>query len=35
MNDDILQMRPYIPRPIYTERIKPFIDKEIIKVISG
>src|SRR5659263_700447 len=32
---EILKARPYIPRPIYTERIKPFIDKEIIKVISG
>lgn len=35
MIDDILHVRPFIPRPIYTERIKPFIDKEIIKVISG
>lgn len=35
MIDDILQVRPFISRPIYTERIKPFIDKEIIKVISG
>jgi predicted AAA+ superfamily ATPase len=35
MIDEILLARPFIPRPIYTERIKPFIDKEIIKVISG
>jgi len=35
MIDEILNVRPFISRPIYTERIKPFIDKEIIKVISG
>ncbi|MDP4188124.1 MAG: ATP-binding protein [Bacteroidota bacterium] len=35
MIDEISMIRPYVPRPIYTERIKPFIDKEIIKVISG
>jgi len=35
MIDEILQVRPYISRPVYTDRIKPFIDKEIIKVISG
>lgn len=35
MIDEILTTRPYVPRTIYTERIKPFIDKEIIKVISG
>ena len=35
MIDKLLTVRPYIPRPVYTERIKPFIDKEIIKVISG
>jgi uncharacterized protein len=35
MIDEILKNRPFIPRPLYTERIKPFIDKEIIKVISG
>jgi len=35
MIDEILKSRPYISRPVYTERIKPFIDKEIIKVISG
>lgn len=35
MIDEILIARPFVPRPIYTERIKPFIDKEIIKVISG
>ena len=35
MIDDILKARPFIPRQVYTERIKPFIDKEIIKVISG
>jgi predicted AAA+ superfamily ATPase len=35
MIDEILKARPFIPRPNYTERIKPFIDKAIIKVISG
>jgi hypothetical protein len=35
MIDEILKARPFIPRQVYTERIKPFIDKEIIKVISG
>lgn len=35
MIDEILKARPYIPRPAYYERIKPFIDREIIKIISG
>lgn len=35
MIDELLKSRPFIPRPLYTERIKPFIDKEIIKIISG
>ena len=35
MIDEILKARPFIPRLVYTERIKPFIDKEIIKIISG
>ena len=35
MIGEILKARPFIPRPIYTKRISPFIDKEIIKVISG
>jgi uncharacterized protein len=35
MIDEILKARPLIPRPFYTGRIKPFIDKEIIKVITG
>lgn len=35
MIDKILASRPFIPRPLYTERIKPFIGKEIIKVITG
>ncbi|HEX7583593.1 MAG TPA: ATP-binding protein [Prolixibacteraceae bacterium] len=35
MIDEILKSRPFISRPVYTERIKPFIDKEIIKIISG
>lgn len=35
MIDKLLESRPFIPRPIYTERIRPFIDKEIIKVIIG
>lgn len=28
-------MKSYIPRPLYTERIKPFINKQLIKVITG
>lgn len=35
MIDEILKVRAFIPRPIYTEKIRPFIDKEIIKVITG
>lgn len=35
MIDELLTVRPFIPRPVYTDRIKPFINKEIIKVISG
>lgn len=35
MIDEILKSRPYIARPIYSDRIRPFIDKEIIKVITG
>lgn len=35
MIDEISYKRPYIVRSNYIERIKPFIGKEIIKVISG
>ena len=28
-------MKTYIPRPLYTKRIEPFIDNELIKVITG
>lgn len=28
-------MKSYISRPLYTNRIEPFIDKELIKVITG
>ena len=28
-------MKEYIPRPLYTLRIEPFIDKSLIKVIIG
>jgi len=35
MIDEILKVRSFFPRPLYTEKIKPFIDKEIIKVITG
>lgn len=28
-------MKNYIPRPLYAKRIEPFIDKELIKVITG
>ncbi|MEF8812153.1 MAG: ATP-binding protein [Bacteroidales bacterium] len=27
--------KPYIKRPLYLKRIKPFIDKDIIKIITG
>jgi predicted AAA+ superfamily ATPase len=35
MIDEILKARAFIPRPLYTEKVKPFIDREIIKVITG
>ncbi len=35
MIDKIRKARPYVDRPLYTERIKPFIGKEIIKVLTG
>jgi predicted AAA+ superfamily ATPase len=35
MIEEILKVRPFISRPLYTDRIKPVIDKEIIKIISG
>jgi len=35
MIDEILKSRPFITRPIYSDKIRPFIDKEIIKVITG
>ena len=35
MIDKILKVRSFIPRPLYTEKIKPFINKEIIKIITG
>lgn len=28
-------MNAYISRPLYTERIKPFINRHLIKVITG
>ena len=28
-------MKNYIPRPLYLKRIEPFIDKALIKVITG
>lgn len=28
-------MKNYIHRPLYAKRIEPFIDKELIKVITG
>lgn len=30
-----MNMKKYIPRPLYTKRIEPFIDKQLIKVITG
>lgn len=30
-----MNIRKYIPRPLYTEKIAPFIDKPIIKVLTG
>ncbi|HPS27701.1 MAG TPA: ATP-binding protein [Bacteroidales bacterium] len=35
MIDKIRKSRPYIERPLYKERIEPFIGKEIIKVLTG
>ncbi|MDR2680098.1 MAG: ATP-binding protein [Tannerella sp.] len=35
MIDEILKARTFIPRPLYMEKIKPFIDREIIKVVTG
>ena len=35
MIDNIVGFRPFIPRPVYTARVKPFIAKGIIKVITG
>jgi predicted AAA+ superfamily ATPase len=35
MIDELLKTKNLIPRPVYTSRIAPFINKEIIKVISG
>jgi predicted AAA+ superfamily ATPase len=35
MIDKLLKTKELIPRPVYTNRIAPFINKEIIKVISG
>lgn len=33
--DEILGYRPFIRRPVYSERVKPFMRKQIIKVITG
>ena len=33
--DEIPGYRPFISRPVYSARVKPFIAKEIIKVITG
>jgi len=33
--DEISGYRPYIPRPVYSQKVKPFVRKEIIKVIIG
>jgi uncharacterized protein len=35
MLDEIIGFRPFIRRPIYSDRVRPFIAKEIIKVITG
>jgi predicted AAA+ superfamily ATPase len=35
MIDEIMKARPYIRRAVYSERIKPYIGKQIIKVLSG
>lgn len=31
----MIDMKEYIPRPLYAKRIEPFIDKALIKVITG
>ena len=33
--DEIVGYRPFIRRPVYSDRVKPFMGKEIIKVITG
>jgi predicted AAA+ superfamily ATPase len=33
--DEILGYRPFIRRPEYSRRVKPFMGKQIIKVITG
>ncbi len=33
--DKIYGPKTYIKRPVYSERIKPYIGKQIIKVITG
>jgi len=35
MIDEIMKSRPYIRREVYSKRINPYIDKQIIKVLSG
>jgi len=35
MIDEIIKSRPYIRRKIYSDRINPYIGKQIIKVLSG
>ena len=35
MIDEIMKARPHIRRAVYSERIKPYIGKQIIKVLSG
>lgn len=35
MIDKMMKSRPYIKRSIYSEKVKPYIGKQIIKVLSG
>ncbi len=35
MIDKIIRTKNIIERPVYTEKIMPFVDKDIIKVLTG
>jgi len=35
MIEELIKSKNIIERPVYTEKIIPFVDKDIIKVITG